>query len=141
MASAAKSICRHAGCGVLIHAPGRCDKHKKQVQVMDAAARGTAHERGYTSAWVKARAGYLAKHPLCLHCMNEGRVVAASVVDHIINHKLKAAMDSGDATAIAKAKALFWDSDGNWQPLCKTHHDIKTATEDGAFGRRVEPKP
>lgn len=61
MASSAKSICRHAGCGVLIAAPGRCDKHKKQMQVMDAAARGTAHERGYTSARVKARAGWGAE--------------------------------------------------------------------------------
>lgn len=105
------------------------------MQAMDAAVRGTAHERGYTSAWAKARAGYLAKHPLCLHCMEEGRVVAASVVDHITNHKLKAAMDSGDAAAIVKAKALFWDSESNWQSLCKPHHDRKTATEAGAFGR------
>lgn len=100
-------------------------------------ARGTAHERGYTSTWAKARAGYLAKHPLCAHCMEEGRAVAASVVDHIINHKLKAALDSGDAAAITKAKALFWASESNWQPLCKTHHDRKTATEDGGFGRRA----
>jgi 5-methylcytosine-specific restriction protein A len=41
------------------------------------------------------------------------------VVDHIIPHK-------GD-------KDLFWDSN-NWQPLCKTCHDEKTAREDGAFG-------
>jgi 5-methylcytosine-specific restriction protein A len=47
-------------------------------------------------------------------------VVAAVVVDHIIPHK-------GD-------KALFWDS-GNWQALCKRCHDVKTATEDGGFGR------
>lgn len=59
----------------------------------------------------------------------------ASVVDHIINHKFKAAMDSGDAAAIAKAKRLFWDSEKNWQSLCKPHHDLKTGTEDGAFGR------
>lgn len=44
----------------------------------------------------------------------------ASIVDHIIPHK-------GD-------KQLFWDRD-NWQPLCKKHHDRKTATEDGGFGR------
>lgn len=105
------------------------------MQAMDAAARGTAHERGYTSTWAKARAGYLGKHSLCVHCLAEGRAVPASVVDHIINHKLKAAMDSGDAAAIAKAKALFWDSENNWQPLCKPHHDLKTGTEDGAFGR------
>ena len=73
-----------------------------------------------------------------LHIMNEytspqafaglheaGRGVAVSgqqmaVVDHIIPHK-------GD-------KVLFWDR-SNWQPLCKTCHDTKTAREDGGFGR------
>jgi 5-methylcytosine-specific restriction protein A len=52
--------------------------------------------------------------------MDIGRVVAASIVDHIKPHK-------GN-------KVLFWDKN-NWQPLCKRHHDIKTATEDGGFGR------
>ena len=37
------------------------------------------------------------------------------MVDHIIPHK-------GD-------KQLFWD-ESNWQPMCETHHNIKTATED-----------
>lgn len=74
MASSAKSLCRHAGCGVLIAAPGRCDKHKKQMQVMDAAARGTAHERGYTSAWGKARAGWGAE---IVADQRPGRVLAS----------------------------------------------------------------
>lgn len=49
-------------------------------------------------------------------------MVAATVVDHITPHK-------GD-------KALFWQR-ANWQPLCKRCHDIKTAIEDGGFGRPV----
>ena len=44
------------------------------------------------------------------------------MVDHITPHK-------GD-------KALFWQR-ANWQPLCKQCHDIKTAIEDGGFGRSV----
>lgn len=152
----AKSICRQAGCGALIEKPGHCEKHRKAIQTADAEQRGTAHERGYTGAWVKARAAYLIKHPLCAHCLREAGVelsddlVAvgmacmnkgiglplANVVDHIIPHKLKAALDSGDQVAITKAKALFWDSLGNWQPLCKPHHDRKTAAEDGGWGRR-----
>ncbi|WP_338080605.1 HNH endonuclease signature motif containing protein [Cohnella luojiensis] len=52
--------------------------------------------------------------------MEAGRVVAATVVDHIKPHK-------GN-------KILFWDKN-NWQPLCKQHHDRKTAIEDGGFGR------
>ena len=47
-------------------------------------------------------------------------ITPATVVDHIKPHH-------GD-------QRLFWDV-GNWQSLCKAHHDSKTATEDGGFGR------
>jgi 5-methylcytosine-specific restriction enzyme A len=62
----------------------------------------------YGSRWQRARLGYLAEHPLCVMCQEQGRVTAATVVDHIIPHR-------GDME-------LFWDSD-NWQSLCKPHHD------------------
>lgn len=84
--------------------------------------RKTAHQRGYSYQWQKARDGYLRKHPLCRMCTEQGVTKAAEVVDHIIPHK-------GD-------KALFWDSD-NWQPLCKAHHDRKTANEQGHASRPV----
>ena len=84
--------------------------------------RETAAQRGYDYRWQKVRAGWLRSHPLCVHCEAEGRVVAASEVDHIIPHK-------GD-------RALFWDNT-NWQSLCHSHHSKKTATEDGGFGRAV----
>lgn len=54
--------------------------------------------------------------------LERGGLVAASVVDHKVPHRLKEAMDSGDDAAIAKAKALFWDP-GNRQSLCKACHD------------------
>jgi 5-methylcytosine-specific restriction protein A len=41
-------------------------------------------------------------------CKSEGRVTAATVVDHRVKH------EGNDA--------LMWDQ-ANWQPLCKTHHD------------------
>jgi 5-methylcytosine-specific restriction protein A len=50
---------------------------------------------------------------------------------------LKDALDSGDELRITEARRLFWDSK-NWQSLCKHHHDVKTATEDGGFGRRSQ---
>lgn len=82
--------------------------------------RESAHARGYTRKWQKARAGYLRNHPLCVACLADGEQLSPStVVDHIIPHK-------GDM-------ARFWDS-SNWQALCKAHHDAKTATEDGGFG-------
>lgn len=84
--------------------------------------RETANERGYTYRWQQARAGWLRSHPLCVHCDDEGRVRAATDVDHIVPHK-------GDMQ-------IFWDNT-NWQSLCAHHHGIKTATEDGGFGRVV----
>lgn len=71
--------------------------------------RETSAQRGYGSRWQKARATYLRSHPLCVMCAKRNIVIAASVVDHIIPHK-------GD-------QSLFWDSENNWQSLCKPCHD------------------
>lgn len=62
----------------------------------------------YNGKWQKARASFLRAHPLCGFCLNVGRLIPASVVDHIEPHR-------GDL-------ALFWDRD-NWQSLCKQCHD------------------
>lgn len=78
--------------------------------------RGSARERGYTTRWDKARRTYLASHPLCVLCKRDGRITAATVVDHIVPHK-------GD-------QQLFWDVEGNWQSLCKPHHDRDKQREE-----------
>jgi 5-methylcytosine-specific restriction protein A len=111
--------CGKTGCRELTDS-GYCPEHKRQREQQADQQRGTAAERGYNSRWRKARKTYLQRHPLCVHCEQEGLVVEATVIDHIIPHK-------GD-------QALFWDTD-NWQPLCKRHHDMKTVREDGGFGR------
>jgi 5-methylcytosine-specific restriction protein A len=68
----------------------------------------TKERRLYDSVqWRKARACYLATHPLCVMCLRVGRERRATVVDHIVDH-------GGDT-------ALFWDKD-NWQSLCATCH-------------------
>jgi hypothetical protein len=76
----------------------------------------------YDSKWDKARRAYLDKYPLCVMCQEQGRVVAATVVDHKVRHGLRAALAGCDEVLIAQARRLFWDSD-NWQSLCKVHHD------------------
>jgi 5-methylcytosine-specific restriction protein A len=81
--------------------------------------RASSTKRGYGYKWQKARAGYLARHPLCAQCERDGRIGVATDLDHIIPHK-------GDMQ-------LFWDR-ANWQGLCKPHHSAKTAREDGGFG-------
>jgi 5-methylcytosine-specific restriction protein A len=115
---ALKKFCAKNGCRELVDAK-YCSKHLEE-DIAYESNRGSAAKRGYDSQWRKARVYFLIKHPLCVHCEKEGTIGAAMVVDHIKPHK-------GD-------KDLFWDRN-NWQPLCKRHHDIKTVTEDGGFGR------
>ena len=83
----------------------------------------SSNERGYGAAWQRAREQFLRSSPLCVMCSHEGKTTAATVVDHIKPHR-------GDAE-------LFWDQ-GNWQPLCKTHHDSDKARLER--GSRVRAK-
>lgn len=117
---AAPRPCTWPGCGALVVGEARCPRHRAQVRAEDQARRGTSAERGYGGRWQKARAGFLAAHPLCARCEAKGRVEPATVVDHVTPHR-------GD-------RELFWSS-ANWQALCKPCHDSKTAAEDGGFGR------
>jgi 5-methylcytosine-specific restriction protein A len=84
----------------------------------------TTDQRGYDYTWKKFRELWLAKHPLCgdredgrsaehSRCAREGRVTAATDVDHITPHR-------GDMVA-------FWQ--GPWQSLCGTCHREKTQQE------------
>ena len=110
----AKRPCLSSGCKDFASNKGYCDKHQSRVKQRDRD-RGTAHQRGYDAEWKKHRDQFLLEHPLCVECRRKGYVMPATVVDHIIPHK-------GD-------KDLFWNK-SNWQSLCETHHNIKTATED-----------
>lgn len=95
------------------HRPASSGAPRHQVQ------RPSSAKRMYGYKWQQARDGFLARHPLCAYCEVEGRVTPATVVDHIKSHR--------------NDPALFWNR-ANWQPLCKRHHDIKTARDDGGFG-------
>lgn len=96
--------CRHPGCAVLSHAC-YCPAHRKQYE------RASSSARGYGARWRRERERFLRSNPLCVHCRSEGRLVPATVVDHIVPHR-------GD-------EKLFWDRE-NWQSLCKRCHDQKT---------------
>lgn len=95
----------------------------------------------YGSRWQKASRRYLEANPLCVMCQRMGHVHLAQAVDHVVPHRLKAALASGDPVAIAKARRLFWDP-SNWAGLCERHHNSTKqriekrgyeigATEDG----------
>lgn len=78
-------------------------------------SRKTAAQRGYGWKWQQYRVSFLARNPLCRMCMDDGYVVAANEVDHVIPHK-----GSDDP--------LFWDVN-NHQALCKPCHQRKTQSE------------
>ena len=88
-------------------------------------SKGSSSDRGYGYAWQKARLDFLQSNPLCVMClaMKPSRVKEAQVVDHIIPHK-------GD-------QGLFWDR-GNWQALCKMHHDTDKAEIEGRHAAKAK---
>ena len=104
--------CAHPGCPRLVptgkkYCDGHAGQHPEDVR--------SAASRGYDARWQKARKRFLASHPLCEECLKNGRVTAATDVDHIVAHR-------GDET-------LFWDRN-NWRALCHSCHSRKTACED-----------
>ncbi|KZL93955.1 HNH endonuclease [Clostridium magnum DSM 2767] len=113
--------CSYPGCPELTN-ERYCSKHQKEFESKYNKT-SRPFKKLYNSRWYKLRKQFLLKHPLCEECKREGIVTAAEVVDHIIPHK-------GN-------EELFWD-ESNWQSLCKHHHDVKTAKEDGRFGNKNE---
>lgn len=82
----------------------------------------------YDYRWQKASKQHLRGEPLCRMCKGLGKVVEATVVDHIVPHR-------GDLV-------LFRDPT-NWQSLCKPHHDgAKQRLERGKWrGAGVDGVP
>lgn len=105
-----KKPCKHPGCPSLTDG-SYCEDHGK----LHTGDRPGASRRGYDSRWRKAKKIFLDSHPLCVHCMKDGKLTKAVAVDHVIPHR-------GDQN-------LFWDQ-GNWQALCIKCHNRKTRMED-----------
>lgn len=108
-----------------VHKPmqGQFRKHEQDLVAKADRDRGSSWARGYRADWDKLRDWYARQHPLCEHClaMEPQRVKAMDEVDHI---KPFHGVDD----------PLRLDPE-NLQSLCKPCHSIKTAREDGGFGR------
>lgn len=85
---------------------------KPSCKQATASQRPDTKDSLYGRRWKRAKTLFLNEHPLCVDCESRGKVIEATRVDHIIPHR-------GD-------KALFWDQ-GNWQSMCETCHNRKTA--------------
>lgn len=68
-----------------------------------------------TPRWRKFRMWYLKQYPICVECKKRGRVVEATVCDHIRPRRLWKDIE-------------LCDTD-NIQALCKKHHDSKSGKE------------
>ncbi len=75
----------------------------------------------YGRRWRRLRQQYLADHPLCVFCTNEGRVSTATELDHIQKHE-------GNPE-------LFYDVE-NLQGLCAHHHRSTKAQMERTGGIR-----
>lgn len=91
-------------------------------QAESDARRGTAASRGYGGRWQRLRLMFLRANPLCAHCLEAGRVSAATDVDHVLARRNGGTDD--------------WD---NLQPLCHSCHSRKTARENRGGERRGRP--
>lgn len=76
----------------------------------------TTAQRGYGGKWQRYRLKFLERNVLCVMCAAQGKVTAANVVDHIVDHR-------GN-------QDLFWDK-ANHQALCQPCHSAKTAADGG----------
>ena len=114
MAARAPRPCNKPHCSTLSRdGSGYCPEHKSLASGWMRQNRGTRHQRGYGSEWVKLRKAVLSRDSrLCQVCMAGDRVKVANAVDHI---KPKSAGGT--------------DSMSNLQSICTACHGAKTARE------------
>ena len=103
--------CTEPGCPTLVER-GRCSAHQQATRQAEDRERGSAAARGYDARWRKLRLMVLSGEPLCRVCRADGRVTAATLVDHV--------------TPKSQGGS---DHPTNLQPLCAPCHDAKTSGE------------
>jgi 5-methylcytosine-specific restriction protein A len=101
------SICSTPGCGQATRG-GRCDDCAHAADL----ARGTASQRGYSSAHRRFREAVLAADPICVQC----QVRASTVADHY-------PVSRRDLEAIGENP----NDPKHGRGLCKPCHDRATA--------------
>jgi 5-methylcytosine-specific restriction protein A len=94
--------------------PQSAKRHKPLGLRTTPQNRPTANARGYNYRWQQASQRFLQSHPLCVLCLKQDKVRAATCVDHIVPHR-------GD-------QRRFWQ-EANWQALCDSCHGAKSAGE------------
>jgi 5-methylcytosine-specific restriction enzyme A len=116
---APKRPCGHIGCGALTDG-SRCEAHRKQeAREYDKSRQQDPYRKIYSSRrWRAVRMAHLQAEPLCRSCKAEGRVAAATIVDHVKPMK--------------QGGAPF--DDANLQGLCSPCHSAKSIREGSRYG-------
>lgn len=78
--------CAQPGCGSLAEEGSQyCKEHKAQAdRNYNKYTRDPEAKKKYGNQWQKIRARYVAEHPLCEQCLEEGRLRTVDEVHHII---------------------------------------------------------
>ena len=75
--------CKYPGCPHLTH-DTYCDEHRTLARKRyEKYERDPETNKRYGRAWKKIRARYVAAHPLCEMCQEEGRFTSVEIVHHI----------------------------------------------------------
>lgn len=123
MVARPKTICRKAGCGKLIDAPGYCAKHAQLAVGWNRShSDKSSTERGYGYAWQQLRSRILRRDAGLCQIKGAGCRYVAREVDHIVNK--------------ATAREKGWtdeqiDAETNLQSACAACHRAKTEAEGG----------
>jgi 5-methylcytosine-specific restriction protein A len=122
MPIAPKRPCPAPGCRVLV-VKGYCDRHRRERQkAYNSTPDRQADQKFYKGKrWLAVRAAHLEYEPLCRMCRKDGKLAAATHVDHIIPR------DRGGAEY----------DDANLQSLCMPCHSAKTRRDEKAGAGQI----
>lgn len=104
------------GCPNLVYVGSRCEEHQLPRDRTHETVRASSSKRGYGSNWKAKRDAYAKAHPWCAdpYGLHQGQRVPMKIVDHI-----------------KPLKQEGRDDETNYQSLCGTCHNYKTA-HDGS---------
>lgn len=112
-----KKPCRHPGCPELVDGL-YCTEHKRlHNRHYEKYQRNPETRKRYDHSWRKRRNQFIRQHPLCVHCLANGKATLAKEVDHILPLSQGGTHD-----------------ESNLQSLCKSCHSRKSAKEGSRWG-------
>ena len=78
----ARKPCAHHGCPHLVNAR-YCPEHARaEAARYNRYSRHRERDKYYGSRWKQIRTAYIAAHPLCEVCWDDGRLTPAVIVHH-----------------------------------------------------------